>query len=159
MENTRTFVSELKRLPIKLHPPNKNRMDLASVNAYTKNTIIELLGIEFTKVETGYLEATMPVDTRTHQPYGILHGGASVVLAETLGSFGSHIAVDSEKFNSVGVEVNCNHIRSKREGIVTGKAKAVHLGRKIHVWAIDIVDEQEKLIATCRITVTIIPKT
>lgn len=133
-------------------------MDLTKVNDFTKNTVIELLGIEITKAEKGYLEATMPVDHRTHQPYGLLHGGASVVLAETLGSFGSHMAVDTDKFLSVGVEVNCNHIRSKRDGIVTGKATAIHLGRKMHVWSIDIVDEEDKLIATSRITVSIIPK-
>lgn len=120
--------------------------------------MVDLLGIEMTKVEDGYLEATMPVDHRTHQPYGLLHGGASVVLAETIASIGSHLSIDSEKFMAVGIEVNCNHIRGKKEGIVTGKARAVHRGRKIHVWCIDIVDEEEKLIATSRLTVSIIPK-
>lgn len=131
---------------------------MEALKKMTENTMIDNLGIDITTIEDGYLEGTMPVDHRTHQPYGLLHGGASVALAETLGSFGSHLSVDTDKFHAVGVEINCNHIRSKRDGVVTGKAKAVHRGRKLHVWNVDIVDEEEKLIATSRITVSIIPK-
>lgn len=123
-----------------------------------KNTLGDNLGIEITKIESDYVEGTMPVDHRTHQPYGLLHGGASAALAETLGSIGSHNTIDSSKYASVGIEINCNHVRGKKDGIVTGKAKLAHKGGKIHVWTIEIVDEREKLICTSRLTVMIIPK-
>jgi 1,4-dihydroxy-2-naphthoyl-CoA hydrolase len=126
--------------------------------AMGKNTLGEALGIEITKIDGDYVEGTMPVDHRTHQPYGLLHGGASAALAETLGSFGSHASIDSTKYASVGIEINCNHVRGKKDGIVTGKARRVHKGGKLHVWNIDIVDEEDKLICTSRLTVMIIPK-
>lgn len=122
-----------------------------------KNTLGESLGIDIQKVEDGYVEGTMPVDHRTHQPYGLLHGGASVALAETLGSVGSHFLVADQGKGAVGIEINANHVKGKRDGTVTGKAKLVHRGGKLHIWSIDIVDEQDKLICTSRLTVMIVP--
>ncbi|MCB0762433.1 MAG: PaaI family thioesterase [Flavobacteriales bacterium] len=124
----------------------------------SKNTLGEALGIEITRLEEGYVEGTMPVDHRTHQPYGLLHGGASAAFAETLGSFGSHMAIDNTRYASVGIEINCNHVRGIKSGMVTGKARLAHKGGKIHVWNIDITDENEKLICTGRLTCMIIPK-
>lgn len=123
-----------------------------------ENTLLESLGIQITDIKGDYIEGTMPVDTRTHQPYGLLHGGASAALIETLGSFGSHMAVDASQFASVGIEINCTHIRGKRSGVVTGKAHLVHKGRKLHLWNVDIVDEESKLIATGKLTVMIVEK-
>ncbi len=122
-----------------------------------QNTLGESLGIDIQKVEDGYVEGTMPVDHRTHQPYGLLHGGASVALAETLGSVGSHFLVADQGKGAVGIEINANHVKGKRDGVVTGKAKIVHRGGKLHIWSIDIVDEQDKLICTSRLTVMIVP--
>ena len=118
----------------------------------------ENLGIEFTEIEEDRISATMPVDHRTVQPYGILHGGASLSLAETLGSVAAYCSIDISKYLSVGLEINANHIKSARSGYVTGTAKAIHVGKSTHVWAIEIVDEAEKLICTSRITMAIIEK-
>ncbi len=121
------------------------------------NTIGESLGIDITRLEDAYVEGTMPVDHRTRQPYGLLHGGASVVLAETLGSVGSHFLVADQGKGAVGIEINANHIKGKKDGVVTGKATLKHKGGRLHVWAIDIVDEENQLIATSRLTVMIVP--
>jgi len=128
---------------------------LKQVNAFRKNTLMGALGIEFTKLEKGYIEATMPVDARTHQPYGLLHGGASAALAETIASFGSHMLVMDEGGLAVGVELNINHLKGKKSGVVTGKAKILHEGRSSHVWSIEIVDEENNLIAISRLTVMV----
>ena len=131
---------------------------LADLNAMSKGTMGENLGIEFTLIEKDRIVAIMPVDHRTIQPYGLLHGGASVSLAETLGSVAAHLSIDSSKYLPVGLEINANHIRSARSGYVTGTAKPVHVGRSTHVWAIEIVDESEKLVCTSKITLAIIEK-
>ena len=131
---------------------------LADLNAMSKGTMTENLGIEFTQIEEDKIVAIMPVDKRTVQPYGLLHGGASVSLAETLGSVAAHCSIDYTKYLSVGLEINANHIRSARSGYVTGTAKPVHIGKSTHVWAIEIVDEDDKLICTSRITMAIIEK-
>lgn len=120
--------------------------------------MVEHLGICFTHIDPERIEATMPVDERTLQPYGILHGGASVALAETLGSIAAHASIDSSKYQSVGLEINANHIRSIRSGQVKGVAKPIHIGRSTHVWAVDISDEEDKLVCTSRITMAIIEK-
>ncbi len=125
------------------------------INEYREKTLMGALGIEFTVVELGHIEATMPVDHRTHQPYGLLHGGASAALAETLGSFGSHLLVQAENGLAVGVELNINHLKSKRHGMVTGVAKILHQGRSIHVWNIEILDEEKSLLAVSRLTVMV----
>lgn len=124
-------------------------------NAYNSTTLLGTLGIEFTVVQLGHIEATMPVDNRTKQPYGLLHGGASAALAETIGSYGSHIIVQPIGGMAVGVELNINHIKSKREGVVTGIAKIIHQGRSMHVWNIDIVDENKVLLAVSRLSVMV----
>ncbi|NNE55925.1 MAG: PaaI family thioesterase [Flavobacteriales bacterium] len=123
-----------------------------------EDTLLQSLDIQISEVKSGYVEGTMPVDHRTHQPYGLLHGGATVALAETLGSVGSHFAVDSTQFGAVGVEVNCNHLKSVRSGRVTGKARMIHQGRKMHVWNVEVFNEEEELVATSRLTVMIISK-
>jgi len=121
-------------------------------------TIADAIGLEVTKVEEGRVLGKMPVDKRTHQPYGLLHGGASVVLAETLGSVGSHYLVHEQGKAAVGVEVNANHLKSVRDGWVFGEAKLIHRGGKMHVWSIEIRDEFEQLICISRLTVMIIPQ-
>ncbi|MAO45719.1 MAG: esterase [Crocinitomicaceae bacterium] len=121
-----------------------------------ENTIAKALGLEITSVEGGLVKGKMPVDSRTHQPYGLLHGGASVVLAETLGSVGSQFLVKKSGKGAVGIEVNANHVRSVRTGFVYGTAKIVHKGGKLHVWAIDIKDDKDRLVCTSRLTVMII---
>jgi 1,4-dihydroxy-2-naphthoyl-CoA hydrolase len=131
----------------------KKDIDLEKLNQFSVNTMNEILGIKITEIGENYLKGTMPVDKRTHQAYGILHGGASAALAETLGSIGSVIVVDPEKYICVGVEINANHIRSVREGIVTGMAIPLHLGASSHVWEIKITDKNEKLVCVSRLTV------
>ena len=120
------------------------------------NTILGLLGIEFTERGDGHLAATMPVDHRTHQPMGILHGGASVVLAETLGSSAASMCLDLSKEYCVGLDINANHIRAIRSGTVTGEARPIHIGRSTHVWEIIIVDEEERKVCVSRITMAIL---
>jgi 1,4-dihydroxy-2-naphthoyl-CoA hydrolase len=123
-----------------------------------KNTLAETIGLEFTEVGPDYLRGTMPVDHRTIQPYGLLHGGASCVLAETLGSVASAYVVDHSKFYCVGLEINANHVRGVKSGIVTGTARPLHLGASTHVWEIKIEDERGKLICVSRLTVMIVPR-
>ncbi|MEN7550293.1 hotdog fold thioesterase [Rapidithrix thailandica] len=113
------------------------------------------LGIEFTELGDNYLCARMPVDHRTKQPMGLLHGGASVVLAETLGSVGGNLLVAHENKYCVGVEVNANHLKSVKEGFVMGRAEAVHIGRKIQVWEIKITNEQGQLTCISRLTLAV----
>jgi 1,4-dihydroxy-2-naphthoyl-CoA hydrolase len=128
------------------------------IQPLTKNTMADHLGIEFTEVGEDFLKGRMPVDDRTRQPYGLLHGGASVALAETLGSVGAAMVVDHHRFNAVGLEINANHVRGVREGYVTGVARPLHIGKTTQVWEIRITDERDKLTCVSRITVAIIPK-
>lgn len=130
---------------------------LAQLNAMAVGTIHEPLEIRFTEVGDDFLRATMPVDTRTAQPAGLLHGGASVVLAESLGSMASAMVVDPKQFRCVGIEVNANHVRSAKSGTVTGTVRPVHLGKSTHVWDIKIADEAERLICVCRLTTAVLP--
>lgn len=122
-----------------------------------EETIIGLLGIEFGEMTKDRVTATMPVNSSTHQPYGQLHGGASVVLAESVASFGTLNLLDQEKETAVGLEINANHIRGKKDGIVTAIGTPLHKGRKTMVWDIQIVDEEEKLICVSRCTMAIVP--
>ncbi len=126
--------------------------------SYEKGTMNEFIGIEFTEVGENYMKAKMPVDNRTKQAYGILHGGASVTLAETVGSVASAMIIDPEKYFCVGVEINANHIRSVRSGFVTATATPLHIGNSSHVWDIKIVDENEKLVCVSRLTVYILSR-
>ena len=116
------------------------------------------LGIEWVETGDDFVKAKMPVDRRTRQPYGLLHGGASCVLAETIGSIASAMVIDHDPFLCVGLEINANHIRSARDGFVTGTARPLHLGSTTHVWDIRITDERDKLVCVSRLTVAIIPR-
>ena len=120
------------------------------------NTMAAHIGIEWVEVGENFIKAKMPVDQRTNQPYGLLHGGASCVLAETLGSVASAMVIDHSKFFCVGLEINANHIRGVREGYVTGVVLPLHLGNATHVWDIKIYDEKEKLVCVSRLTVAIL---
>ena len=128
------------------------------LNLLNKNNLGEHLGIVFTELGDNYIKATMPVDHRTQQPYGLLHGGASVALAETIGSVASAMVIDTDKNICVGLDINANHVRGVRSGFVTGIAKPVHIGSSTHVWEIKIYDEQEKLVCISRLTVSILAK-
>ncbi|PSV21792.1 esterase [Photobacterium leiognathi subsp. mandapamensis] len=132
----------------------KREFSLASLNATSKQTLIEHLGILYTAFDDHSLSATMPVDHRTHQPLGMLHGGASVVLAETLGSLAANLAVGTDKY-CVGLDINANHIRAIREGTVTGCAAPIHIGATTQVWQIEIKDERQRLICTSRLTMAV----
>ena len=123
-----------------------------------KGSMGDFLGIEWLEMGPDFIKARMPVDHRTKQPYGILHGGASCVLAETIGSIASAFVIDQTKYHCVGLEINANHIGMVREGFVTGIVKPIHLGRSTHVWDIQIHDDKEKLIFVSRLTVIIIEK-
>jgi 1,4-dihydroxy-2-naphthoyl-CoA hydrolase len=130
---------------------------LDALHSLSKNTISHHLGIEFTEVGADYVIARMPVDSRTHQPFGILHGGASVVLAETLGSIASFLCLkDPEKQHAVGLEINANHLRPVKEGYVYGTVKPIHVGRTTHIWDIRITNEENKLVCISRLTVAIV---
>jgi 1,4-dihydroxy-2-naphthoyl-CoA hydrolase len=128
------------------------------LNANREGTLIANLGILFTEIGADFVRGTMPVDTRTAQPYGLLHGGASVALAETLGSMGAAMCVDAAEYQVVGQEINANHVRAARGGLVTGTARAVHVGGRTHVWTIDIVNEAQKLVCISRITMAVIKR-
>jgi 1,4-dihydroxy-2-naphthoyl-CoA hydrolase len=128
------------------------------MESFRKNTLLEALGIEIVEVSAGKVVATMPVDERTRQPFGILHGGASVALAETVASIGAYELVDKDKEIVVGLEINANHIRSVREGNVTATGTVLHRGRTTMVWDIKIVDEEDRLVSVSRCTIAILPK-
>jgi 1,4-dihydroxy-2-naphthoyl-CoA hydrolase len=128
----------------------------AAVNNFSQNTMISHLGIEFTEIGDDYVRATMPVDDRTVQPMRMLHGGASVTLAETLGSYAATLCLDPSRQVAVGLEINANHIRSARGGTVTGTARPIHLGKRTHVWEIRIEDDKARLTCISRITLAIL---
>jgi 1,4-dihydroxy-2-naphthoyl-CoA hydrolase len=131
---------------------------LEAIRLRGKNTMVEYLGIDVTELGEDFLTGTMPVDHRTVQPMGILHGGASVALAETLGSLAANLVVDPEKHYCVGLDINANHIRSAKGGFVTGTARPIHLGGSTQVWSIEIKDEKNKLVCISRITMAVLTK-
>ena len=131
-------------------------VDLAALNARHAGDINGHLGIEVTEAGSDWIRGRMPVDARTRQPMGLLHGGASVVLAETLGSAGSNLTVDPERFFCVGQEVNANHLRGVREGFVTGTARAIHRGRTSQVWSIEICNDAGELTCVARLTMAVV---
>lgn len=133
------------------------KTSVEELNSLSKNTMVEHLGIRLTRVEDGLLEAEMPVDHRTHQVFGILHGGASVVLAETLGSIGASLYAPATH-QCMGLDINANHIRAVRSGKVIGKASPIHVGRTTQVWEIKIFTEDQKLVCISRLTVAVVPK-
>jgi len=131
---------------------------LQMCKVWSKNTLMETLGIEYIDAGEDFLKATMPVNSRVHQPMGLLHGGASVALAESVGSAASTMFINHEKSEVRGIEISANHLKSKKEGIVTATARIIHKGASIHLWEIRIVDEQEKLISLCKLTNMILPR-
>lgn len=136
---------------------DKEKM-LKLCNEWSKNTLMQTLEIEYIDAGEDFLVATMPVNPRVHQPMGLLHGGASVALAESVGSAASLMFVNPEKQEVRGIEISANHLRSKKEGIVTGTARIIHKGRSIHLWEIRIVDEEERLICLCKLTNMVLPR-
>jgi len=159
---------ELSRTPawptIAGHDQEKTRMaiwqrpfTLDALNASSKGTLNEALGVRFTEIGDDFLRATMPVDERTKQPYGLLHGGANVALAETLGSVAGLMCLAEGGGRTVGLEINANHLRAVREGLVTGTVRAVHVGRSTQVWQIHIEDAAGKLSCISRITLAVVP--
>lgn len=135
----------------------KKQYNIESLNSSRKNTLVEALGILITEIGDDYLCATMPVDHRTHQPMGIMHGGASVSLAETVGSIASFMCVDDEHY-CVGLDINANHLKAVRSGLVYATAKPIHLGRTTHVWDIQIKNEEGKAVCISRLTMAILKK-
>ena len=123
---------------------------------FRQPSMLTHIGLEFTEIGDDFLRARMPVDDRTRQPYGLLHGGASVALAETVGSTGANLVVDPEKYSCVGQEINANHVRGVKDGFVIGTARPYHLGRTSHVWEIRIVDERDKLVCISRLTMSVL---
>jgi 1,4-dihydroxy-2-naphthoyl-CoA hydrolase len=136
----------------------QNPVQLQQLNLLCQNTMAELLNIRFIAFGDNFLKASMPVNHRTHQPIGLLHGGASAALAETVGSVASWLCIDVETHICVGMEINCNHIRGKRTGTVVATASPLHLGGTSHVWDIKIRDEKEQLVCVSRLTVAILKK-
>lgn len=138
--------------------PFREAITVALLNQYSPNTMAETLGIEFTFVGEDYLEAKMPVDHRTHQPMGLLHGGASVALAETMGSVAAMCCIDTTKQYCVGLEINANHLRSVKEGYVKGITKPIHVGKKTQVWEIRISSDSGDLVCISRITLAVLDR-
>jgi uncharacterized protein (TIGR00369 family) len=132
--------------------------DREALRAIATKGMAGLLGIEIVRIDEQGVVATMPVDARTHQPFGILHGGASIALAETAASIGAASRIDLERFVAVGQEINGNHVRAKTEGVVTATATPVYMGRTSHVWSIEIRDEAGKLVCISRCTMAIVPR-
>ncbi|HYF70439.1 MAG TPA: hotdog fold thioesterase [Ohtaekwangia sp.] len=136
----------------------KSGITLDYLNQFATNTLAENLGIRFTRIGEDFIEATMPVDRRTHQPMGLLHGGASVALAETLGSVAATLCVDENKQFCVGLEINANHLKGIREGEVIGVTRPIHIGKKTQVWEIRISNTQGELVCISRITMAVLDK-
>ncbi len=131
---------------------------LEKCNAISKNTLMSTLNIEYVDVGEDYLVAKMPVNSRVHQPMGLLHGGASAALAESVGSAASMLFVDLQEYEVRGIEISANHLKSKREGTVFATARMIHKGNKLHLWEIKITDEDNQLISLCKLTNMILPK-
>jgi uncharacterized protein (TIGR00369 family) len=135
------------------------KISLEEVNSFNRNTMMEILGIECVEIGEDYVVSTMPVDHRTHQPMGLLHGGASAALIESIGSMGSTLLLDLSKEYPVGLEVNANHVGSVRSGSVKAIGKIVHAGKKTHLWQVDIFDQAtDKLVCTGRLTIMILQR-
>ena len=135
----------------------KQDIDLARINGWSANTLMETLGIRLTAIGDDWLRGTMPVEPRTHQPFGLLHGGASVALAETLGSTAALLTLDPTQELAVGLDINANHVRGVRSGLVTGTATALHLGRSTQVWEIRSENEAGALVCLSRLTMAVVP--
>jgi len=131
---------------------------VAAVNAFSKDTLAEHLAIEITAIGDDFITARMPVDHRTAQPHGLLHGGASVSLAETLGSIAATLCINSAEKICVGLEINANHVRAARSGYVYGTVRPIHIGGSTHIWQTQIYDEKERLVCISRLTVAVLDR-
>ena len=131
---------------------------LQKINKFQKNTMTENIGIQITNFGDDFLEGKMPVNNKTKQPFGLLHGGASAAFAETLGSIGANIIIDSDNFSAVGIELNVSHLKSITNGWVFGRATAVRIGKKIQVWQITIEDDNQNKVCVSRLTLAILRK-
>ena len=131
---------------------------LANCNEFSKNTLMQTLGIEFIDAGEDFLKAKMPVNSKVHQPMGLLHGGATVALAESVGSAASMLFINSQEYEIRGIEISANHLKSKKEGVIFGTARIIHKGRSIHLWEIKITDEEDNLISLCKLTNMILPR-
>ena len=131
---------------------------LEALNTITKNTLMETLGITYTDVGEDYLVATMPINSTVHQPMGLLHGGATVALAESVGSAASHMFIDTGAFIVKGIEITANHLKSKKEGMVTATATILHKGKTTHLWKIEVTDSDGAMVSFCKLTNIVLPK-
>ncbi|GAA0710895.1 hotdog fold thioesterase [Dokdonella soli] len=135
----------------------KQPTDLDRLNAWNRGCLVEHLGMRITEVGDDYVRGTMPVDARTKQPFGLLHGGASVALAESLGSLAGVLCIESSEM-AVGLDINANHLRAVTDGVVTGTARPLHVGRTTQVWEIRIEDERARLVCISRLTLAVVPR-
>jgi 1,4-dihydroxy-2-naphthoyl-CoA hydrolase len=135
----------------------KQTTDLDRINAWNRDSLVEHLGMVVTEVGDDFVRGTMPVDARTKQPFGLLHGGASVALAESLGSLAGNLCIETSEM-AVGLDINANHVRSATSGVVTGTARVLHLGRTTQVWEIRIEDERARLVCISRLTLAVVPR-
>lgn len=136
----------------------RTQPSLEQIQASARNTLTEAIGIRFTEIGPDYIRATMPVEPRTHQPMGVLHGGASVALAETVGSVGATLCIDTERFACLGQEINANHIRPVSSGLVTATGRPYHVGTRSQVWHIEIRDERDRLVCISRLTMAVVER-
>jgi 1,4-dihydroxy-2-naphthoyl-CoA hydrolase len=136
----------------------RTQTSVEQLQAHSRNTLAETIGIRVTEVGPDFLRATMPVDPKTHQPMGVLHGGASVALAETVGSLAATMCIDRALYVCLGQEINANHLRPISSGTVTATARPYHIGKRSHVWSIEIRDEQEKLVCISRLTIAVVDR-
>ena len=136
----------------------KQTSDLDRINAWNHDTLVEHLGMRVTEIGADYVRGTMPVDARTRQPFGLLHGGASIALAESLGSLAGNLCLDATTEMAVGLDINANHVRAVTAGVVTGTARPLHLGRTTQVWEIRIEDERARLVCISRLTLAVVSR-
>lgn len=136
----------------------RTQTSVEQIQKYARNTLVETIGIRLTEIGPDFLRATMPVSPRTHQPMGVLHGGASVALAETVGSMAANLCVDPALYVCMGQEINANHVRPVTSGLVTATARPYHIGKRSHVWGIEIRDEQDKLVCVSRLTLAVVDR-
>ena len=134
------------------------QLSVEQLQEHSRNTLAETIGIRVTEIGPDFLRATMPVNPRTHQPMGVLHGGASVALAETVGSLAATLCIDRTRYVCLGQEINANHLRPVSSGTVTATARPFHIGKRSHVWSIEIRDEQEKLVCISRLTIAVVDR-
>ena len=136
----------------------RTQTSVEQIREFSRETLADTIGIRVTEIGPDFLRATMPVNPRVHQPMGVLHGGASVALAETVGSVAATLCVDREKYVCLGQEINANHLRPISSGIVTATARPFHIGRRSHVWSIEIRDEKERLVCVSRLTMAVVDR-